>query len=188
MNNAERDRLIYEKFDKIARKLLRIFGIFCKNVEDYEYTLPLMKNEEISDKLIDNMDTYTIHELNGETNEITNHLIRVSLEEDVFKDNTYKMMYKGKTYTINLFDSPEACGYNSILLDDECEEYLFCHVAEYEKENIKNEIFFGFDKKEKTFLELSDILCTIRNYKFNYRNIEKLEKEFKGINILEFTY
>lgn len=80
-------------------------------------------------------------------------------QEFVTRENTYNIIYKGKKYEINIYNSPEDCGYYSMLPQYDEETYLLAYVCEIRPEDgsVKQEIYFGFDNISMTFLELFGI-------------------------------
>lgn len=150
------ERLSNEKSIEIANRLIEVFKTFCKNVSVYLLSFPIMEDDTNEQ---DTLTTYTIYEWNENMgNEIRKIQKEITTEEDIFCNNTYKVTYKGQKYEINIFDSPEACGYNSILTDYDETTYLLAYVKELDAVGtIKYEIFFGFNILNMTFLELFDI-------------------------------
>lgn len=179
MKATEKGKLTKEKSIEIANKLLEIFAIFCSNVPMYQLSFPIIEEEE------SDLDTYILYEWNENMgSEVRKRREKICCQEDMFRNNTYKITFKEEEYEINIFDSPSACGYNSILPNYDEETYLLAHVKELNKQGtIKYEIFFGFNILDMSFLELFDIhYINKKGYRRECKEIEieELQNNFEG--------
>lgn len=100
--------------------------------------------------------------------------------EDYHRDNVYLLVWKNRVFDITFYNSPEDCGYYSLLPSYDNETYIFCIIKElrpYDK--TKYQISFGFDIEKNSFIELFDI---------DHHNIngfirkagDSIEEELKG--------
>lgn len=77
----------------------------------------------------------------------------------ISRNNTYCISYNGKKYEINIYNSPEDCGYRSVLSQYDKDTYLLLGACQIRLQDgsVEKEMYFGFDIVNMTFLELFDI-------------------------------
>ena len=79
--------------------------------------------------------------------------VRPASEDDV--EVVYKVLYEGKIYKIELWDSEDTYGYRSCSPKWDPETYIFCNFKEERADGTKRcEMDFAFDIEKKTFVEL----------------------------------
>lgn len=87
-----------------------------------------------------------------------------------------------KNIEILVYDSPDSCGYFSILPDYDQSTYVFTRVTQFRQNGIpKYRMYFGFDILKMTFLELFALVyINTKGYVRECHCIEEVEKFFKG--------
>lgn len=155
---------------KIANSLLEVFKAFNSDVPCYLMSYPT-KNTQI-DKELENREEYVTFEWR-DTSKIRTRMHEITSEDDLYKNNTYELYYKGHKYIMNLYESPEICGYVAGPKYD-LERHIFCIITLVNIHNLAvKELDFTFDVESMKFLELFKINRTI-NKVFLDKNTGKL--------------
>lgn len=169
-----------EKSIKIVNDFLKVFTVFCSNIPIYHLSFPIIGDEQEEEE----PENYVIYKWDcSEESQLEKSTYTITSRKDIFMHNTYKLLYKGRRYEMNIYNSCEACGYNSMAKSEEEEERrLFCYIRELrENGEIKQDLSFEFDIVDMTFLDIFEI--TYINKQQYYRKCELIEEvtaEFVG--------
>lgn len=157
---------------KIANSLLEVFKAFNSDVPCYLMSYPT-KNEQL-DEEVKKRDYYiTLEWRDRYPSKIKTHMHEITSKDDLYKNNTYELYYKGHKYIMNLYESPERCGYVAGPKYD-LERHIFCIITLVNIHNLAvKELDFTFDVESMKFLELFEINRTI-NKVFLDKNTGKL--------------
>lgn len=166
-------KLSREQALKISKELLETLRILyhSNTIQPLKLTTSINTGVQTKARVICNPDT----------------TIQTSIEKYVYKnseeyhrDNVYLLVSENRVFDITFYNSPEDCGYYSVLPSYDNETYIFCIIKELRpSDKTKYRICFGFDIEKNSFIELFDI---------DYHNIngfirkagDSIEEELKG--------
>lgn len=173
---------------QIAEEFLQVFTAFCNDVSLYFFTFPIIGYEQ-NDEEIQNLKEYVIYEWNSKkTGQLLMREDIVENEADIFKHNTYILLHKDRKYEMNIYNSPEACGYICATENDEKESrHIFCVINELrEDETVKYSMGFDFDIVDMTLLDITYIEhVNIHKRVRECEEIEEIVSEFVGRKLRE---
>lgn len=155
----------------IANILLKAFGILY-NAVPMKLTTSVIGGRQVITRVIYDLDKSL-------EPKIAEGFVDFSNSDEFHMNNVYELYWKSKKFVATIYESPEDCGYYSILPDDERNHYVFCIIQEKERFNaIKHEMCFGFDSKKRIFLELFDIDYHERGTIYSAE--DSIESELRG--------
>lgn len=172
-----------DKAKEILKELLNVFCQYSNTGKLYRLSYPIELDEE-ANKEIKEQKSYTI--LEWENNVLRVKKYKIEKEDDAFLNNTYVILYNKQKYRMNIFDSPQCCGYNSLLKDYNEDTYHFVQVQKLnDLEEAKYEICFGFDIITMKFLELFEVdYINSKRIRRECESIDQIEEEFRGKKLI----
>jgi len=176
---------------QIAEEFLQVFTAFCNDVSLYFFTFPIIGYEQ-NDEEIENLKEYVTYEWNSKkTGQLLMRKNIVETEADIFEHNTYILLHNNRKYKMNMYDSPEACGYICITEDEENESrHLFCVINELrENGTLRYSMGFDFDIVDMTLLDITYIEHTnIHKCVRECEEIKEVVSEFVGRKLREVEF
>lgn len=159
---GKRDSLVItlQESLKITNSFLEVFKEYSNNMPFYRMSYPT-ENTQI-DKELENREYYVTFEWRDRCpGKIKTHKHKITSEDDLYKNNTYELYYKGHKYIMNLYESPEICGY-AAGPEYDLERHIFCSITLVNiNDLVVKELYFTFDVESMKFLEVYEIIRTI---------------------------
>lgn len=174
-----------EKSLEIAAKLLDVFQNYANKIHCFFLCYPFYNDFNEYNKEIKTAQKYETFFWNVLEEHFEKRVHSVTNENDMSQHNTFTILDQGVKYEMRIYDSPDSCGFNSILDNYDIETYLLCEISEYDGQQIKFRMHFGFDVLNMTFLELFAIdYINKKNFYRECSNIDEIEKIFFGKKLI----